>query len=261
MNFEPLPECSYGAMKILNASHDKAYVMRFLMGLNENYETLRSQILMLEPFPSMRRVYSLMLQEESHKHIGYGATRSSQSDTMAMYTSSKGNSNSNWNKGNGKKDRPFCTHCNMQGHTIDKCYKLQGYPFGYKPKGKSGANQASCNFVNGVDKAMVVTNQCPISKTLCEQLLAFLNSGSTNSRAGFGDASHAASVSSSCIYTGVEGLTGMAFDVVGTSASPNLNTNVAFMSGINFNIPFLPSLKHSVFSTNIVDRNAFNSSN
>ena len=86
------------AMKILNASHDKAYVMRFLMGLNENYETLRSQILMLEPFPSMSRVYSLVLQEESHKHIGHGATRSSQSDTMAMYTNPKGNSNSNWNK-------------------------------------------------------------------------------------------------------------------------------------------------------------------
>ena len=127
-------------------------------------------------------------------------------------------------------------------------------------KGKFGANQASCNSVNGADKAIVVTNQCPISKTQCEQLLAFLNSGSTNSGASFGDASHVASVSSSCMYTGVEGLIGMASDVVGTFASPNLNTNAAFMSSINFNIPFLPSLKHSVFSVNIVDRNAFNNS-
>ena len=31
LNFEPFPECSCGAMKILSASHDKAYVMRFLM--------------------------------------------------------------------------------------------------------------------------------------------------------------------------------------------------------------------------------------
>nr|POF00866.1 hypothetical protein CFP56_47677 [Quercus suber] len=85
---------------------------------------------------------------------------------------------------------------------------------------------------------MVVTNQCPISKTQCEQLLAFLNSGSTNSGAGFGDASHAASVSS-CMYTGVEGLTGMASDVVGTSASPNLNTNAAFMSASDFTDPFI----------------------
>ena len=40
LNFEPLLECSCGAMKILSASHDKAYVMRFLMGLNENFDTL-----------------------------------------------------------------------------------------------------------------------------------------------------------------------------------------------------------------------------
>jgi len=56
----------------------------------------------------------------------------------------------------------------MQGHTIEKCYKLHGYPLGYKPKGKPGANangnQASCNSINGADKALVTTSQCPISK-------------------------------------------------------------------------------------------------
>ena len=43
LNFEPFLECSCGAMKILSASHDKAYEIRFLKGLNENFETLRSQ--------------------------------------------------------------------------------------------------------------------------------------------------------------------------------------------------------------------------
>ena len=38
-----------------------------------------------------------------------------------------------------KKDRPFCTHCNMLGHVIDKCFKLHGYPPGYKNKGKTQA--------------------------------------------------------------------------------------------------------------------------
>lgn len=35
------------------------------------------------------------------------------------------------------RDYPFCTHCNCQGHTIDKCYKVNGYRPGYKPKSKS----------------------------------------------------------------------------------------------------------------------------
>ena len=133
--------------------HMRRPVMKFLMGLNENFEILRSQILMYDPFPSMSKVYSLVLQEESHKNIGHGNSTASQSNSMAMFTNSKGNSN--WNKGNAKKDKPFCTHCNMQGHTIEKCYKLHGYPPGYKPKGKARANanvnQISCNSVNDAE--------------------------------------------------------------------------------------------------------------
>ena len=132
-------------MKILSASYDKAYVMRFLIGLNEKFETFRSRILMYDHFPSMSKVYSLVLQEESHKNIGHGSSASSQSDAMAMHTNSKGNSN--WNKGNAKKEKPFCTHYNMQGHTIEKCYKLHGYPPGYKPRGKVGGNANVVKFL------------------------------------------------------------------------------------------------------------------
>ena len=56
LNYEPLLECSCGAMEVLSASHDKACVMRFLMALNENFKTLRSQILMPNPFPSVSKV-------------------------------------------------------------------------------------------------------------------------------------------------------------------------------------------------------------
>ena len=81
------------------------------MGLNENFETLRSQILMYDPFPSMSKVYSLVLQEESHKSFGHGGFCSTQPDAIAMYANSKSSSgNSTWIKGNGKKERPFCAH-------------------------------------------------------------------------------------------------------------------------------------------------------
>jgi hypothetical protein len=26
----------------------------------------------------------------------------------------------------------MCTHCGMAGHTVDKCYKLHGFPLGFK---------------------------------------------------------------------------------------------------------------------------------
>ncbi|CAO2834915.1 unnamed protein product [Amaranthus hypochondriacus] len=36
--------------------------------------------------------------------------------------------------------RPYCEHCRIPGHTIGKCYKLQGYPSDFsKEKGKKVA--------------------------------------------------------------------------------------------------------------------------
>ena len=170
---------------------------------------------MSDPFPSMSKVYWLVLQEESHKNIGHRGSCLSQLDAVAMYANSKGNSN--WNKGNGKKERPFCTHYNMLGHTIEKCYKLRGYPPSYKPKGKStiNENQVSSNLGNVAENALVVANQHPISKAQCKQLLAFLTS-----RIGLGDAHHAANVSTSCMAIDVEGVSSVVPDMVAISAQP-----------------------------------------
>lgn len=74
LNYDPFLECSCGDMKALRASHNKTYVMRFLMGLNESFDTLCSQILMSYSFPSISKVYSLVLQEESRKSIGHGGS-------------------------------------------------------------------------------------------------------------------------------------------------------------------------------------------
>lgn len=38
-----------------------------------------------------------------------------------------------YNNGYAKnKNRPICSHCGIAGHTIQRCYKLHGYPQGYK---------------------------------------------------------------------------------------------------------------------------------
>ncbi|XP_057965552.1 uncharacterized protein LOC131156121 [Malania oleifera] len=58
LNMEPLPECTCGAIKALNVSHDKTYALRFLMGLNENFENIRTQILM-PPFPLISKILCL----------------------------------------------------------------------------------------------------------------------------------------------------------------------------------------------------------
>ena len=47
--------------------------------------------------------------------------------------------------GNTKNERPVWTDCGFTSHIADKCYKLYGYPLGYKLKGKLSRNQVSSN--------------------------------------------------------------------------------------------------------------------
>ncbi|CAI0445557.1 unnamed protein product, partial [Linum tenue] len=37
--------------------------------------------------------------------------------------------------------RPFCTYCKFNGHTIEQCYKRNGYPPVYTPRPASFNNQ------------------------------------------------------------------------------------------------------------------------
>ncbi|XP_050258405.1 uncharacterized protein LOC126703484 [Quercus robur] len=257
IHYEPLPACTCGAMKILSIAHEKSYVMRFLMGLSESFETVRSHILMLEPFPSMSKVYALVLQEESHKGIGYGSTFTPRPDSVAMYANTRGYSG---NKGGLKKERPLCTHCNMLGQTVDKCYKLHWYPPGYKHKGKpnSNANQVSYPQGQAVEVPSNASVQCPISKAQCEQLLTLFNFGTDQ-----GANHHVASVSTSAAVssmlsgaTGVPAATGVPFTSM-TSSDYAQSTFVDTISGINSLLHFSPSLKHSIFSAKVVDREVF----
>ena len=115
--------------------------MQFLMGLNESYASTRGQILMLDPLPPMVKVFNLVVQEECQRSIGFGS--STPSDSMALNTSSPTSSVAtalSYNK--PRRERPICTHCGLTRHTVDRCYKLHGFPLGYKPKGKAQTQMA-----------------------------------------------------------------------------------------------------------------------
>ena len=63
-------------------------------------------------------------------------------DPVALYANSKQNPRNYGfrNKNGNRKETHFCTHYNIPGHTVDKCYKLHGYVLGYKHKGKGSSN-------------------------------------------------------------------------------------------------------------------------
>ena len=44
--------------------------MSFLMGLNETYAVVRGQILIMDPVPPLRKVFSLIIQDEKKRKVG-----------------------------------------------------------------------------------------------------------------------------------------------------------------------------------------------
>ena len=129
-----------GGVKELANYFQMEYAMSFLMGLNDTFAQIRGQILLLDPPPPINKVFSLILQEECHKSINSGETDST-NPSLAFALPNASTRNPAYTEkqsyGTGqRKNRPFCCHCNCLGHTVAKCYKLHGYPPGYKPKQK-----------------------------------------------------------------------------------------------------------------------------
>lgn len=67
---------------------------------------------------------------------------------------------------NSKQSRPICSHCGYNGHTVDKCYKIHGYPPGFKhkknPNDKSPSTEKQSNVVKLVVAQLVINDfkQC-----------------------------------------------------------------------------------------------------
>ena len=129
-SYKPLVNCTCGGSRPLQDRLQMEHVMAFLMGLNDSFSQVRGQILLMDPLPPINRVFSLILQEEKQREVGGSSIVASAQVVFASKTDAP-RGNGEGKPKQGKKDRPLCTHCNILGHTIDKCYKLHGYPPGY----------------------------------------------------------------------------------------------------------------------------------
>ena len=141
--------------------------MSFLMGLNETYTTIRGQILLMDPIPPLGKVFSLLLQDEKQRKVGKKTTI--ESSALAVKTNGSGKS---FNK--AKFGKPQCTHCGVLGHVADKCYKLHGYPSGYKFKTKGSQVGSFAN--NVITTNTSLDESVNLTRSEYQQLLGLLNS-------------------------------------------------------------------------------------
>lgn len=60
IEFRPLDKCTYQGWKVLLDPLQSKFVMTFLMGLNESFNQIRAQILLLNSLPLIDHMFSLI---------------------------------------------------------------------------------------------------------------------------------------------------------------------------------------------------------
>ncbi|KAK3035256.1 hypothetical protein RJ639_033890 [Escallonia herrerae] len=95
---------------------------QFLMGLDDKYATLRIQIINMDPFPNIDRVYAMVMQEESHRGIIGSRDTTSAVGFHAQNGPPTARSSGLVSATAGDPDRtptgrPWCTFCHRVGHT------------------------------------------------------------------------------------------------------------------------------------------------
>ncbi|CAH9092301.1 unnamed protein product [Cuscuta epithymum] len=144
VNYRLIPTCNCGLCtckinEVYQKLLDRDSVMKFLIGLNESYSNLRSQIL-LQPNLTLTTVYSSFLQEESQRSLQNPTgsiplfTDQSSASQIPIHDSTAFLAKFHSSK---KKSNVTCTHCGYQGHSAEKCFQIIGYPNNWKgPKGQ-----------------------------------------------------------------------------------------------------------------------------
>ncbi|GJT88707.1 ribonuclease H-like domain-containing protein [Tanacetum coccineum] len=159
-----LPRCTCHAADDFKKHNQLMKLMEFLMGLDDCYMQIRSNILSRDELPDVKSAYAIISSEESHRVVsssGAGTSQRSQSSVFNSNVRNRGNaqrsqaSTSNTrpstvtrplNNGNMRPNGGSTLVCD--GHTIDRCFKIIGYPadFGKRNGNNSSSNQGVQNF-------------------------------------------------------------------------------------------------------------------
>ncbi|XP_071739270.1 uncharacterized protein [Rutidosis leptorrhynchoides] len=118
-----LPACTCDASKDFTEHNSLIKLMQFLMGLDDVYAPIRSNILITDPLPSVKTAFAIISREESHRGLGVKTSPGS-----SAFVSQVQNNNSNNRAYRGPNPNFKCTKCGMIGHTVDRCFEIIGYP-------------------------------------------------------------------------------------------------------------------------------------
>ena len=91
--------------------------MKFLIGLNEAYATIRGQILIMDPLYIINKAHSLILQDEKQRGISKGSALVTETTAFAVRNNSRNSKRTFTLKNLHLK----CGICDKLGHSSETC--------------------------------------------------------------------------------------------------------------------------------------------
>ncbi|GJW10405.1 ribonuclease H-like domain-containing protein [Tanacetum coccineum] len=113
-----LPRCTCHAAEDFKKHNSLMKLMQFLMGLDDSYMAIRSNILSRDPLPDVRGAYAIISSEESHRVVSTSNVGTSQRPNNVTRPSGGGNRRTNGGP------QLVCENCDFNGHTIDSASSL-----------------------------------------------------------------------------------------------------------------------------------------
>lgn len=103
--------------------------MQILRGLKEQYNNVRSNILMMDPMPPIAKVFSYAVQQER----------------QIVSTNMLGNTSLINDASSTSGSNISCSYCGRDNHIVDNCFKKNGYSpdFSAHKRGRGGRGSYS----------------------------------------------------------------------------------------------------------------------
>ncbi|XP_019429942.1 PREDICTED: uncharacterized protein LOC109337416 [Lupinus angustifolius] len=135
-------QCKCNLVKRIKENREPEYVICFLKGLNDQYHTSKSQILLMEPLPTINKTFSLVIQAEGQvNEQTSGESKVLFNSQEQPWKQASRRSSFNITRGRCRTGGRFynnrstpvkvCTHCGKERHTIETCYFKHEFPPNY----------------------------------------------------------------------------------------------------------------------------------
>ncbi|CAN1852203.1 Retrovirus-related Pol polyprotein from transposon TNT 1-94 [Linum perenne] len=135
------------AVVAFQEKQDTDYLIRFLKGLNAEYDVVKTQLLMMKPLPSVAAAFDDVLQHEEKLKGGVTIGRGATSQPAVFAVSANQESTVQAVNRTNFQAGKVCRYCKKDGHVIEDCMKLK---WKRKQENQGGNNVGPNRFAGAV---------------------------------------------------------------------------------------------------------------